>query len=89
MLEVKLNINLESDLIAQLNKYIYTDYIYLNDDKIIQTTNFEKDYMFVIDVYSFYKYYPESQNIIKLFNLDDIKDKSDIISKIQKAIIEV
>ena len=42
--------------------------------------------MFVIDVYSFYKYYPETQNIIKLFDLDDIKDKSDIVTKIQKHI---
>ena len=88
LLEVKLNINLESDLIAQLNKYIYADYIQLSQEKDIKITNFEKEYMFVVDVYSFYKYYPKQGNIIKLFDLDDIKDKSDIISKIQKVIIE-
>ena len=86
MLEVKLNINLESDLITQLNKYIYADYVYLSKEKDIKTTNFEKEYMFIIDVYSFYKYYPKQGNIIKLFDLDDIKDKSDVVTKIQKHI---
>ena len=86
LLEVKLNIALENDLIRQLNQYICADYIYLSNDANEQTTDFEKDFMFVIDVYSVYKYTVKTRTLIKIFDLDDIANKDDIISQIKKVI---
>jgi len=87
LLEVKLNIALEDDLISQLKQYIYSDYIYLSKNTSEQTTVFEKDFMFVIDVYSVYKYVVKSGKLIKMFDLDEIKSKDDIVSKMQNAIL--
>jgi hypothetical protein len=86
LLEVKLNIDLEKDLISQLNQYIFADYIYLEDKKTNKITDFEKEYMFVIDVYSVYKYNVKEKGLIKLFDLDEIKSKEDIIIKMQEHI---
>ena len=86
LLEVKLNIDLEKDLISQLNQYIFADYIYLEDKKTNKITDFERDFMFVIDVYSVYKYNVKEKGLIKLFDLDEIKSKEDIIIKMQEHI---
>lgn len=88
LLEVKLNVDLEKDLIFQLNQYIFSEYIYLSNKKTNKIVDFEKDFMFVIDVYSVYKYDVKFQKLIKLFDLDDIKSKSDIIVNMKKVIIE-
>ena len=87
LLEVKLNIALEDDLISQLKQYIYSDYISLSKNSNAQTTVFEKEFMFVIDVYSVYKYIVKSGKLIKMFDLDEIKTKDDIIIKMQNAIL--
>ena len=87
LLEVKLNIALESDLISQLNQYINADYIYLSSESNSVITDFEKQYMFVIDVYSVYKYIVKSGKLIKMFDLDEVKNKDDIIIKMQNAIL--
>ena len=47
----------------------------------------EKDYMFVIDVYSMYKYDVKSQKLTKMFDLDEIKSKNDIITNMRDAIM--
>lgn len=86
LLEVKLNIALESDLISQLNQYINADYICLSSESNSVITDFEKQYMFVIDVYSVYKYTVADNKLVKAFDLDDIVDKNDIINKIRKCI---
>ena len=86
LLEVKLNIALETDLISQLNQYINADYIYLSSESNSVITDFEKQYMFVIDVYSVYKYTVADNKLVKAFDLDDIVDKNDIINKIRKCI---
>lgn len=84
LLEVKLNVDLEKDLISQLNQYVGAECVYLDEYKIDGITDFEKDYMFVIDVYSVYKY--SGGVLIKLFDLDEIKCKEDIILKIRNEI---
>ncbi len=87
LMEVKLNIALESDLISQLNQYIYAEYIYLSNSQQIPITNFEKEFMFVIDVYSMYRYDVKDKKLVKLFDLDDIKNNDDIIINMRNAII--
>lgn len=87
LLEVKLNISLEADLISQLNKYVYAEYICLLDNQINKTKDFEKEFMFVIDVYSVYKYDVKKQKLAKAFDLDEIDNKADIITKMENAIV--
>ncbi len=87
LLEVKLNIELESDLISQLNQYIKADYIHLSNDSKDLIKSFERSFMFVIDVYSVYKYTVADKKLIKIFDLDDIKDKTDIIIKMKDSML--
>lgn len=87
LLEVKLNIELESDLISQLNQYIKADYIHLYNDSNECVADFENKFMLVIDVYSVYKYTVADNKLVKAFDLDDIKDKNDIIIKMKEAIL--
>ena len=87
LLEVKLNIALENDLISQLNQYIYADYICLSSEQGNNITDFEKEFMFVIDVYSVYKYDVSTQKLTKIFDLDEVNDKTDIVTKMKKAIV--
>lgn len=87
LLEVKLNIALEGDLISQLYQYIFADYIILSNITNNITTDFEKDFMFVIDVYSMYKYNVKSNKLTRIFDLDEIKSKDDIITHMRNAIL--
>ena len=87
LLEVKLNIALEDDLISQLHQYIFADYISLSNTPNNNTTDFEKDFMFVIDVYSMYKYNVKSNKLTRIFDLDEIKSKDDIITHMRNAIL--
>jgi hypothetical protein len=87
LLEVKLNIALEGDLISQLYQYIFADYIILSNIPNNITTDFEKDFMFVIDVYSMYKYNVKSNKLTRIFDLDEIKSKDDIITHMRNAIL--
>ena len=86
LLEVKLNIALENDLISQLNQYICAEYICLSNDLHSQTANFEKEFMFVIDVYALYRYDVHAQRLTKMFDLDEIKTKAELVNKIKSAI---
>ena len=45
--------------------------------------------MFVIDVYSVYKYTVADNKIVKVFDLDDIADKNDIITKMKEVMLGV
>ena len=86
LLEVKLNIDLENDLISQLNQYIKANYIYLSSDSNKCITDFEKQFMFVIDVYSVYKYMVADNKLVKVFDLDDLRNNDDIIAKFKNFI---
>ena len=87
LLEVKLNIALENDLISQLDQYVYAEYICLSNNQQSQITDFEKNFMFVIDVYATYRYDVKNKRLVKLFDLDEIKSKDDIIANMCNAII--
>ena len=87
LLEVKLNIALESNLIAQLEQYIMADYIHLSHEPSRITTNFVKKYMFVIDVYSVYRYDVSNGKIERIFDLDDIKNSNDVKTKMKEAML--
>ena len=50
-------------------------------------SDFEKKFIFIIDVYSVYKYIVDEDKLVKVFDLDEIKDKNDIITKIKEAIL--
>lgn len=86
LLEVKLNIKLENDLISQLNQYIKADSIHLSSDSNESIKDFENQFMFVIDVYAFYKYIVADQKIVKVFDLDDVKSGNDILVKMKEAV---
>lgn len=86
LLEVKLNIALESNLIAQLEQYVNADYICLSGDDAKRITDFENTFMLVMDVYSVYRYDSDSRQIEKLFDLDELKSKTDIISKMKNTV---
>ena len=87
LLEVKLNVALEEDLISQLEQYINAEYICLSNVQNDITTDFERNFMFVIDVYSVYKYDVKKQKLLKEFDLDEINNETDIITKMKNAII--
>lgn len=78
LLEVKLNIHIEKNLIEQLNQYINADYIYLTNLLDRELRDFERDYMYVIDVFGLYKYIPKLRQLKVVTLLDDIKTKEDI-----------
>lgn len=84
LLEVKLNVALENNLIAQLDQYIKADYISLSNDITKIICDFEKEFMLVMDVYSLYKYDIKSGQILKMFDLDKIKNLSDIFTVMNK-----
>lgn len=86
LLEVKLNIELEADIISQLEQYINAEYICLCNAQNDIITDFERKFMFVIDVYSVYRYDAKDKKITKLFELDEIKNNGDIIAKMKNAI---
>ena len=70
-----------------VNQYICADYICLSSEQGDNITDFERKFMFVIDVYSVYKYDVCTQKLIKIFDLDEVKSKSDIVTKMKKAIV--
>ena len=65
LLEVKLNISLENDLVSQLNQYICAEYICLSNDQNNNIIDFEKKFMFVIDVYAVYRYDVKNKELVK------------------------
>ena len=84
LLEVKLNVLLEKDIVRQLKQYINADYIYLTNEHKTKITDFEKNYMYVIDVFSLYKFFPSNYKLIKIFDLDEITSVGDIIKKMKE-----
>lgn len=76
MLEVKLNINNEKNLVGQLEQYTNSLIIDLSED--YHTTEYERNYMYVIDTMYIYKYYHSTREFIELVDLDDIRTIEDV-----------
>ena len=84
LLEVKLNVLIEKDIKSQLNQYVKAEYIYLlTDNQSSKIYDFERDFMYVIDMFSLYKYTPKTKKLISVLNLDEIKTIEDIKVKFQ------
>ena len=64
------------------------EYILLNDKQQTMITEFERRYMFVIDVYAVYKYTASNKKLVKMFELDSIENPRDIVEKMQSVIME-
>lgn len=43
--------------------------------------------MFVIDVYALYRYEAKTEGLVKVFDLDEIKSKTDLVEKMKKALL--
>lgn len=77
LLEVKLNVHLEKDLLGQLKQYVNADYLYLKKDKKETVSDFERSFMYVIDTNAFYKYDTGTDTIQKLIDLDNVHSIED------------
>lgn len=84
LFECKLNVLLEKDITKQLTKYLDCDYICLNKNKII--TQFEKNYCFVIDMFSVYLFNKSERIITKVLNLDNLHSNAQIKELIDECI---
>ena len=78
MLEVKLNIHIERDLIHQLKQYVNSDYLWLNNNPEQKTSQYERRYMYVIDTNAFYRFDAKQNVLRELIRLDDVHSISDI-----------
>ena len=78
--EVKLNIENEQDLNAQLQKYCNDDTVYSKHDngKILPNEKFYKNNVLVFDTENIYLYDNRDDSLSELINLDEIKTESDI-----------
>jgi len=84
VLEVKLNIALESDLKRQLKKYIEADYLYLDKEKTKKVCGYERKYMYVVDTEAFYRYEMETDQLCELIQLDDVYTAEDIRKRLKE-----
>ena len=76
MLEVKLNINNEKNLIGQLEQYTNSCIIELTKD--YHMNEYERNYMYVIDTMYIYRYYHSTKTIVNLVDLDNIRTIDDV-----------
>lgn len=78
LLEVKLNIHMEKDLPSQLTQYTGADYLLLNKQAGTKITDFERNYMYVIDTDALYRFDTVTSCLIELIRLNDVHSISDI-----------
>lgn len=79
LLEVKLNILLEPNLSAQLDQYIFADSLQLTQKEDWLITDFERKFMYVIDTNALFSYKPETAQLKKLIDLDQVRKIEDIL----------
>ena len=83
--EVKLSVEVEKDLLAQLSKYCNLDELMLTKGKIIHTGIYDHNVL-VIDTEQLYMYNNQKQSLDALVDLDSIHTIEDIINLRQKII---
>ena len=84
MLEIKLNIDNEKNLVSQLEQY--TNSIRMDLTKKRSIDNYERNYMYVIDTRYIYKYLHKTKTFYKLVNLDNLGTMDDLIELKEKFI---
>lgn len=85
--EVKLNISLESDLVGQLKRYVYLDWMAI-DGKKITPEQLHNDSVIVIDTDYIYIYINKISELKKITSLNDLQTEQDILS-LRKMIEEI
>ena len=78
LLEVKLNVQLERNLSGQLRQYVHSDYLFLDQKLTKRISDFEREYMYVIDTEAFYRYNTAADTLTKLIQLDAVHNIRDI-----------
>ncbi len=81
LLEVKLNVHVERDLNGQLQQYISADRIFLKKEEIVE--NFEKEYMFVIDTKTLYRYDSKEKCLTELIEIGHVTSAEDVRKALQ------
>ena len=78
LLEVKLNVQLERNLSGQLQQYVHANYLFLDQKLTRKVSDFEREYMYVIDTDAFYRYDTAADTLTELIRLDDVHNIRDI-----------
>ena len=84
LLEVKLNIHLERNLPDQLKQYVQADYLFLDKDKTKRVSDFERNFMYVIDTEALYRYDTATDSLTTLVCMDDVHSNENIIPFLPK-----
>lgn len=82
LIEIKLNINNEVNIIDQMKKYCNCDFIRIGN-KNYNIENCYNDKALIIDTEKIYLYTNKTKNIESIYNLDKLKTKNDIICLIE------
>ena len=85
LLEIKLNIHAERNLIKQLHQYVDAEYIYLNNKSQVRIDSFEHSYMYVLDTNSLFRYETKDDHLIELLQLDHVISEKQIIEVFQQV----
>ncbi len=75
LVEIKLNINNEKDLVGQMKKYCDCEDVVIRDCKI---KNFIRSKAIIIDTCGIYMYYNTTKNIKKIYDLNQLNSTNEI-----------
>ena len=86
--EVKLDINAEADIKGQVQKYCDVEKCYLanKEPSFIDYTKMYADKVVIIDTYNVYLYDQNRDSVMKIYDLDDLKEESDV-QALRKTIV--
>lgn len=86
--EVKLDINAEADIKGQVQKYCDVEKCYLANKELsfIDYTKMYADKVVIIDTYNVYLYDQNRDSVMKIYDLDDLKEESDV-QALRKTIV--
>lgn len=87
LVEVKLSVPAEKDIVSQLSNYCCLDELWLDKGRKI-TCGFNPNHILVIDMEHLYMYSDKNHSIKTVFDLDDIKISNDIVD-LRKVIEDI
>ncbi|SFP96380.1 hypothetical protein SAMN02910358_00296 [Lachnospiraceae bacterium XBB1006] len=88
LVEVKLSKDAEQNLFGQLKKYCDVKELKLDSKRDVDKSLIVADYVLLIDTYGVYLYSYKNESLIRIADLDDIRDSDDIL-KIRNAILDL